>query len=162
LAKVKTFGKPEGEWFDFMVVKDAQGKVLETVRVKLRSIPNDEGIKMEVEELGEEQAVIYRKNRREVHIRPGEHMRLSIRRCLYAWVETENWEVAVPDVEGPKEILLRLNPAAAIGDLVKLDGKWTDELRHLMLDSDDTLREWVRERIEKIGRAIIQEEQGKG
>lgn len=152
----------EGEWFVHHTdTPEDPTQAPIVVRYKLRAIPDDISVRMEQKVLGSETPVYLRKGGREVRIDPAKHRLLLIDQCLYSFLDSENERIQLGD-DGSVELVKKIFPAAKVGDIVTLDGHWTDPLkRAVLIENDSEFRNWMRERFDKIGRVRADDEEGK-
>lgn len=147
----------EGEWFTYHTQGAGDERV--ELRFKVRRVPEPVSTRIEFAHLGRKLRV--RGDRNSWAIDREKQRAVRLDKAAYALVDSENGEVRAADAEAAAFYSAELKVQIVAGDLVKLDGRWTDAIRKRVLRESEPLRAWVQEKSEGQALAADEDEEGK-
>jgi hypothetical protein len=150
MAFFKEYGRPEGdqgEWFDI----PAQDS--ERVRLRIRRIPFELGMKLE-SRYGREELVVNKAGfKRPQRVHTGdEEISILNDKASWAWVGCEGLTVEIADDEAAAQWSQLLNEPVSAGQTVSLDGRLSEPIKRRLFGKDLDLAVWILKRADEIGK----------
>lgn len=158
-----------GQWIKHYYEEDpAPGateskKTFTGIEFKVRRIPP--GKKMEIERSrrgGTRKIKVFRTGDSEITRDLDKETAAGIDQAIFALVDSKGCKVQIGDDETAKQYRTLLkDESIQAGQMIVLDGRWTNELREDFLADFIDVASWVVARADEFGRATVEEELGK-
>ena len=142
-----------GEWRDWCEPQPG-----EKIRAKVRRILPVQQKQILYRHLGKTRRMTLRKGETGTEWNPEKQERVNRDIATFCLVETEGFELEVPGEGGAALVGGLLNEEVKSGDVVKLDGRWTDALKSAVFDMFPDFLEWVVETAESMLKSDRQED----
>jgi hypothetical protein len=148
----------------FDTIDDAPGKWVEYqpgVEFFVRAIPPSEQRRIENKYMGNQRRVVQNEEGRVVKIDSAKTEALLVERAAMALLDSRGAEFSILGSALAEKFTVALGEKVEPGALLKLDGRWTQALRELVLSLGPTLRDWLNEKATELVKADQEEEEGK-
>jgi hypothetical protein len=133
------------------------------INVKVRRITPAKERSIENRYLGTKRRVRFRQGVPEQDLDVRKSEEVSREKAIYCMVETEGFELDFGGPQGAESLSKLLNEKYQEGQVVSLDGRWTDVLKGAIFDGLPDLMNWVVEQAqEMMGRAREEDEEVEG
>jgi hypothetical protein len=90
---------------------------------------------------------------------------MGLRKAIRALRDSRCWDIRIADEKAATHYSTLLRRQVAAGDLVRLDGAWSDDLKRHLLSQFRSLVVWINERADRQlieeAEAEVEEEEGK-
>lgn len=126
-----------GEWFTW---REEDGGKLE---VKVRRLPPAEERRIDLKHFGKKRQIVYSKKGAMQDLDLEASEKANREKASYCMVETRGFEIEVGGPEAEARLKGLIGDEVKVGQVVKLDGRWTDALKELMFAGLPDLVEWV-------------------
>lgn len=147
----------QGEWCTYAV----DPKTGEKVELQIRPLPAGEDRRMSAKYFGRERKVTWSEEGRTQTSNVQRSEEFVRERAILALVETRGAETRVMDAKSAEAYGKVLGEALEVGQLVTLDGHWTQELKALVFADSPELAVWCSEKATQLRTTAAQEEEKK-
>lgn len=119
----------EGQWVPFRLRDDGASK---TCQLKIRRLPKSKESELQFRHYGRK--LVWKNGRREIDREALDAY--AIDKACYALLDSKDFpEIEADDAEVAELLSKAMGRAVAVGEKVKVDGTWSDELKRLLFDS---------------------------
>lgn len=139
-------------------------KVYTGIEFKIRKIPTGKKLEIERRHRGHSRKVkLFRSGDAEVTRELDQEVGSGLEQSVFGLLDSKGCKIEIVDEEAAKLYRGYLkDDLIKPGDVVTLDGRWTQELREdFLLEYLDDVAAWIVARADEIGRAAAKEELGK-
>lgn len=146
-----------GEWFTWLEEGD------EKVEIRVRRTPPGWERSVEFKHFGRKRRVIFAKGgaRQDLDIQKQEQVNRE--KASYCMVDTKGFELEVAGSGAAEQLSRLLSEAVATGAVVKLDGRWTDDIKYAVFDVFPDLVGWIGDKAAGLmGRDQEEDEEARG
>lgn len=141
-----------GEWFTF---REAEGEKLEA---RVRRLPNAERERIERKHFGKVRRLTYTDDGPVQELNRDKQSAAMRERASYCLIDTRGFELQPGGEDGARRLGDLLGRKVSVGDVVSLDGQWTDALKDLIFAGMEDLEAWVNERSADIAKRDREQE----
>jgi hypothetical protein len=138
-------GAEQGRWFVYMREGD------EKVEFRVRGVPAGEERRMDFEINQRKRPVALKKGKLIIDVE--KQLKLSVAKACYALLDSRNADFPVPSEDDQLQVFRDgFAPETKAGDTVRLDGKWSDSIKAVVLGSPEAGRlvRWIIEKADQL------------
>lgn len=146
-----------GEWF---VWREEGGEKLE---VRVRRLPPAEERRIDLKHFGKKRQVTYSKKGAQQDLDLEAQDKANREKAAYCMVDSRGFEFEVAGPDAAARLGELLGEKVAVGQVMKLDGRWTDALKELIFAGLPDLVDWLGEKSKSLmGRDSEEEQEASG
>jgi hypothetical protein len=138
-------GKDQGQWFTFL---EADG---ERVRFRIRRVPEGKSREIEIRHRGRRTEVVHRRGEQVTGTDLEKLIDEVWEKARFALLDSERAEIEAADDLAAESYTKALGRPVKAGEMVLLDGAWTDAVKDLVFSEYSALVSWINERSQELG-----------